>query len=83
MYSDQLSDTLRTSLQPLSRFRQFADVEDAKEKGTGDKYNWNVYSDVKDQGGSLNEEEAMPETNYSITQETLTITEYGNLLAAA
>ncbi len=78
MYSDQLSDTLRTSLQPLSRFRQFCDVEDAKEKGTGELFNWNVYSDVKEQGGELDEEQEMPETNYDINQETLKVTEYGN-----
>lgn len=78
MYSDQLSDVLRTALQPLSRFRNFCDVEDAKDTGTGDKFNWNVYSDVQDQGGELDEEQAMPETKYTIGQETLTIKEYGN-----
>lgn len=78
MYSDQLSDTLRTSLQPLSRFRHFCDVDDAKEKGTGEKHNWNVYSDVEQQGGELNEEEAMPETRFKIRQETLKVTEFGN-----
>lgn len=78
MYSDQLSSTLRTALQPLTRFRNFCDVEDAKEKGTGDKYNWNVYSDVETQGGKIDEESAMPETRYTIRQETLTITEHGN-----
>lgn len=78
MYSDQLSNTLRTALQPLTRFRNFCDVEDAKEKGTGDKFNWNVYSDVETQGGALDEESTMPETTFSITQETLTITEMGN-----
>jgi len=78
MYSDQLSSTLRTSLQPLTRFRNFCDVEDAKEKGTGDKFNWNVYSDVATQGGKLTETDAMPETTFSIAQETLTITEIGN-----
>ena len=83
MYSDVLSDTLRTSLQPLSRFRMMCDVQDAKEKGTGELYNWNVYSDVKSQGGELNEEQDMPETNYTITQETLKVTEYGKSFAAA
>lgn len=78
MYSDQLSDTLRTALQPLTRFRNFCDVEDAKDKGTGEKFNWNVYSDVETQGGALDEESAMPETTFTITQETLTVTEMGN-----
>jgi len=78
MYSDQLSSTLRTSLQPLTRFRNFCDVEDAKEKGTGDLFNWNVYSDVATQGGTLAEGSTMPETTFSISQETLTVTEKGN-----
>lgn len=83
MYSHPLSSTLRTVLQPLTRFRNFCDVEDAKEKGTGEKYNWNVYSDVETQGGKIDEESAMPETRYTIRQETLTITEHGKSVAAA
>ena len=78
MYSDQLSNVLRTQLQPLSRFRQFTDIEDAKEKGTGDLFSWNIYSDVEQQGGELDEEQAMPETRFTIKQETLKITEAGN-----
>lgn len=38
---------------------------------------WNVYSNVARQGGSISETETMPETNFTITQGTLTITEYG------
>jgi hypothetical protein len=78
MYSDQLSSTLRTVLQPLTRFRNFCDVEDAKEKGTGELFNWNIYSDVETQGGALAETDTMPETKFSISQGTLTITEYAN-----
>lgn len=78
MYSDQLSNVLRTQLQPLSRFRQFTDIEDAKEKGTGELFSWNVYSDVEKQGGELDEEQAMPETRFTIKQETLKIVEAGN-----
>ena len=80
MYSDELSDVLRTALQPLMRFRQFCDAKDAADKGLnkGDKYHWNVYSDVETQGGQINEDSAMPETNFTISQGELTITEYGN-----
>lgn len=39
---------------------------------------WNVYSDVATQGTTLVETSTMPETNFTITQGTLTITEYGN-----
>ncbi len=80
MYSDELSDILRTALQPIVRFRQFCDAKDATDKGLGkgDLFHWNVYSDVEDGGGELQELEAMPETNFVITQGTLTVTEYGN-----
>lgn len=80
MYSDELSDILRTALQTIVRFRQFCDAKDATEKGLGkgEVFHWNVYSDVADGGEALEETEAMPETNYTITQGSLTVTEYGN-----
>ena len=80
MYSDKLSKVLRFSLQPMIKFRQFADVKDAagQGKGRGDTYHWNVYSDVATAGTTLTETSTMPETNFTITQGTLTIAEYGN-----
>jgi len=80
MYSDKLSKELRYAVQPLVKFRQFADVEDAaaQGKGKGDTFHWNVYSDVATQGTTLVETSTMPETNFVITQGTMTITEYGN-----
>ena len=78
MYSDELSDYLRTELQPLSRFRQFCDIKEGKGHGKGELFNWNIYSDVEDDGSTLQETSAMPETNFTITQGTLTVTEYGN-----
>lgn len=78
MYSDELSDVLRTTLQPLARFRQFCDIKEGKEQAKGDKLYWNVYSDVVTQGAALTEGSTMPETNYTIQQESLTVTEYGN-----
>jgi len=78
MYSDNLSRKLRTALQPMVRFRQFCDAREAFGLGKGETFNWNVYSDVATQGGSLVETVAMPETNFTITQASLTITEYGN-----
>lgn len=79
MYSDELSDKLRHELQPMIRFRQHCDAKDAMGKGLnkGDTYNWNVYSKIARQGGKIEETEAMPESNFTITQGSLTITEYG------
>ncbi len=78
MYSDQLSKELREAVQPMVKFRQFCDVHEALGKSKGENFHWNVYSNVASQGGTLVETNTMPETNYTITQGTLTITEYGN-----
>jgi N4-gp56 family major capsid protein len=78
MYSDELSDYLRTELQPMSRFRQFCDVKEGKGKEKGELFNWNVYSDVQDDGGTVLETDVTPETNYTITQGQLTVTEFTN-----
>lgn len=81
MYNDELSDILRTAVQPLCRFRQFCEPDPgAMEKGLhrGEKYFWNVYGDVATQGRQLNELQPMPETNFTVHQASLTVTEYGN-----
>jgi N4-gp56 family major capsid protein len=80
MASDRLSKTLRMAVQPLCKFRQFCDVKDAatQGKGKGDTFHWNVFSDVTTQGATLTETTVMPETNFTITQGTMTITEMGN-----
>jgi N4-gp56 family major capsid protein len=80
MYSDQLSKALRYAVQPLTKFRQFADIKDAavQGKGKGDTFHWNVYSDVATQGTTLVETTTMAQTNFTITQGTMSITEMGN-----
>jgi N4-gp56 family major capsid protein len=78
MVSLNLSSKLRMALQPSVRFRQFCDAREAFGLGKGDTFNWNVYSDVATAGGSLDETEVMPETNFTIEQNSLTVTEYGN-----
>jgi len=80
MFSETLSDVLRFALQPLVKFRQFADIKDAAVQGKqrGEAFHWNVYSDIAAQGTTLAETSTMPESNFTITQGTMTITEYGN-----
>lgn len=78
MWAPNLSRKLRTALQPMVRFRQFCDAREAFGLGKGELFNWNVYLDVEDEGGELNETDTMPETNMTIVQQSLTITEYGN-----
>ena len=79
-YSLNLSEELRETLQPLTKFRQFADIKDAavQGKGKGQEYHWNVYSNIATQGTVLVETTTMAESNFTITQGTMTITEYGN-----
>jgi N4-gp56 family major capsid protein len=80
MYSRQLSNVLRMSVQPLVKFRQFCDVRDASQQGKkkGDIFTWDVFSDVATAGGVLVETNTMPESNFTIVQGTLTVTELGN-----
>jgi N4-gp56 family major capsid protein len=80
LYSRQLSNVLRANVQPLVKFRQFADVHDISQQGKkkGDTFTWDVFSDVAAAGAVLVETNTMPETNFTIVQGTLTVTEAGN-----
>lgn len=79
-YSRQLSNVLRGAVQPLTKFRQFCDVHDASQQGKkkGDIFTFDVYSDVATAGAVLVETNTVPETNFTIVQGTLTITEGAN-----
>lgn len=78
MFSVNLSRKLRTALQPMVRYRQFCDAKEAFGLGIGDTFNWNLYSDVATAGGALSETATMPTTNFTISQNSLKIGEYGN-----
>jgi N4-gp56 family major capsid protein len=80
LYSDNLSKVLRHAVQPTVKFRQFADVKDAalQEKKKGDTFHWDVFSDVATAGTNLTETTTMPESNFTITQGTMTVNEAGN-----
>jgi len=80
MFSETLSDVLRFALQPLVKFRQFADIKDAavQGKGRGDTFHWNIYSDVQTAGTVLAETTTVPETNFIISQGTMSIGELAN-----
>lgn len=79
-YSLNLSEELRETLQPLTKFRQFADVRDASQQGKkhGNTFTWDIVSNVVTSGGTVVETNTMPETNFTIVQGTLTVVEYGN-----
>jgi N4-gp56 family major capsid protein len=80
LYSDELSDYLRLTQQPFTKFRQLCDAEDGTQKGLnrGEKFSWNVYSNVGTQGRRLAENQPMPETGFTISQKQLTVYEAGN-----
>ncbi len=80
MWSPNLSKVLRMAVQPLVKFRQFADIKDAAVQGKkkGETFHWNVFSDVTTRGTTLVETNVMPKTSFTITQGTMTITEMGN-----
>jgi N4-gp56 family major capsid protein len=80
MYAQELSDILRTAVQPLVKFRQFCDAKDFTDKGLhkGQIFTWDVYNDVASQGTTLTETNTLPETNFTIAQGTGTVTELGN-----
>jgi N4-gp56 family major capsid protein len=80
MYALNLSRQLRMAVQPIVKFRQFCDVKDAAHQGLhrGDTFHWNVFSDVGTQGTTLVETNTIPETSFTISQGTMTITEAGN-----
>jgi len=81
MFSANLSEELRYAVQPMTKFRQFCDVKDAAFQGLkkGDTYHWDVYNDVATPAAStLTETTTMPETNFTVVQGTLSISEAGN-----
>ncbi len=80
MYSDQLSNTLRNALQPMTRFVQHCEAEDFTDKGlhSGSNFYWNVYGNVATQGTRLTEGTAIPATNFTIAQRSGTVYEFGN-----
>ena len=78
MASDILSENWRCSLQPLTRFRQFCDVEEAVGKNNGEVFDWTIYGDTVDTGTrELDETLPMPTTTFPVFQGTVTMTEYG------
>jgi len=75
-----LSEEFRVAVQPLSRFRQFADVQAAIGKHRGQTYQWNVYGDTTadNPDGTIVENAPMPEGDFAISQGSVTIAERGH-----
>jgi N4-gp56 family major capsid protein len=76
--NNELSQQLRYKAQTMQKFRQFVDMEPTAGAGRGEKVFFNKISNISTAGGSLVETNTIPKNNYTITQGTLTIVEYGN-----
>lgn len=77
-----LSKELREAVQPKVKFRQFADVKDASQQGKkkGETFTWDVVSNLARGDRTLLETNTVGESNFTITQGTLTITEHGQAI---
>jgi N4-gp56 family major capsid protein len=75
--SFNLSEELRKSVQPMVKFRQFSDVKDASQQGKkkGETFTWDVVSNLPRANRTLLETNTVSESNFTITQGTLTVTE--------
>lgn len=73
-----LDPVIQHALRPECKFRQFSTIKSAVGKQRGEVYHWNVYSKVATRGTTLVETSTMPQTNFTVTQGTMTITEWGN-----
>lgn len=76
--NNTLSKQLRYKAQTMQMFRQFVDMESAAGANRGNKVFFDKISNISTAGGTLNETDTIPKRNYTITQGTLTMTEYGN-----
>lgn len=76
--NNQLSREVRHRSQTVQRFRQFVDAEPSAGANRGEKVFFNKISNISTAGGTLTETDTIPKRNFTITQETLTLTEYGN-----
>lgn len=76
--NNELSKQVRYRAQTMQRFRQFCDMENAAGVNRGNKVFFDKISNISTAGGTLVETDTIPKRNYTITQGTLTITEYGN-----
>lgn len=76
--NNQLSQQIRYKAQSMQKFRQFVKAEAAAGANRGEKVFFNKISNISTAGGTLTETDTIPKRNFTITQGTLTITEYGN-----
>jgi len=80
LYSDELSTILRTAMQPMFRFQNYCDARDGTQKklNSGDKFYWDATTKVVTKGKVLAEQDLVQETNFTISQKSLTLVQAAN-----
>lgn len=73
-----LTKEVRYKAQTMQKFRQFVDFEPASGTNRGNKVFFDKISNIATAGGTLIETNTIPKSNYTITQGSLTLLEYGN-----
>jgi N4-gp56 family major capsid protein len=76
--NNTLSAQIRHRSQTMQKFRQFVSMEPSAGASRGDKVFFNKISNIATAGGTLTETDTIPKSNYTITQGTLQLNEYGN-----
>lgn len=79
-YALNLSKDLRQGVQATAKFRQFADITDAWDKVTrsGQTFTWDTYPMMTRGNRALVETATIPQSQHTILQATLTMSERGN-----
>lgn len=76
--NNKLSEKIRVAAQPMQKFRQFTSPMESSGAGQGEYVLFDKISNVATAGGALTETSTIPKTNFTITQGSLQILEYGN-----
>lgn len=80
--SGKLNKDFQRAAQPLLRFRQFVSLKNALGKNQGESVNWLKVANLGTYGGTLTETNTMHESSQALTWGTLSVNEYGRLIAA-
>lgn len=76
--NNELSKKMRHAAQTMQKFRMFTSPMDAAGSGKGQYVLYDKISNIATQGGTLTETSPIPRSNFTITQGSLQILEYGN-----
>ena len=76
--NDFLSKTIRHAASPIYAFRQFVTVKEALGARRGSTVLFDKVSRITTSGGTIAETSTMPENNYTLTQDSVVVNDYGN-----